>query len=57
MKQGRVWNERFLYCLVLVKREQVLMRCDNDEMSWSCENKSFMRVDESSQARVCLRVF
>ena len=33
------------------------MRVFSTLMSWSNENKSCMRVDESSKARVCMRVF
>ena len=33
------------------------MRVFSTLMSWSNENKSCMRVDESRQARVCTRVF
>ena len=33
------------------------MRVFSTLVSWSNENKSCMRVDESWQARVCMRVF
>ena len=54
--------ESFLNYHVLVKRGWELMRVEKREFVWefsqvSCPGQTRMRVDESWEARVCMRVF
>ena len=54
--------ESFLNYHVLVKRGWELMRVEKREFAWefsqlSCPGQTRMRVDESWEARVCMRVF
>ena len=55
-------HESFLNYYVQVKRGWELMRVEKREFAWefsqlSCPGQTRMRVDESWEARVCMRVF
>ena len=55
-------HESFLNYHILVKRGWELMRVEKQEFAWefsqlSCPGQTRMRVDESWEASVCMRVF
>ena len=43
--------------IVQLENGKILLLDFSTHLSWSNENKSCMRVNESRQARVCMRVF